>query len=203
MISIQNLSYTMAGNPVLSDFSMRIKTGEKVRVKGRSGSGKTSLFRLLLGFNRPDKGVIRINGLCLDKQQIKEIRSSIFYLSQDVDLPQETGRVLIERLDRLNKTDPLPMKSLDRFLTLLDLAPDLLDKNISVLSGGERQRLGLLIGLLLDRPIWLLDEPTSALDDTMKTRVVEFLTGMKNTMLIVSHDRVWEEHPLINTIDWR
>jgi len=203
MISIQNLSYTMADNPVLSGFSMCIKAGEKVRVKGRSGSGKTSLFRLLLGFNRPDKGVIRINGLSLDRQHIKEIRNRIFYLSQDVDLPQETGRVLIERLNRINKADLPLMKSLDRFLRLLDLTPNLLNKNTAILSGGERQRLGLLIGLLLNRPIWLLDEPTSALDDTMKERVIEFLTGMGSTMLIVSHDRVWEDHPLITTIDWR
>jgi len=203
MISIQDMSFTMDGNPVFSDFSMEINSGTKMLIKGRSGSGKTSLFKLLLGFAQPDTGNIRINGLALDKTHIREIRNSFFYLSQDVDLPHETGRTLIARLERLNREHPLVIDSLGHFLTLLDLPPSLLEKKIPVLSGGERQRLGLLMGFLLDRPIWLLDEPTSALDDAMKEIVVDYITAMDKTILVVSHDRVWEAHPDITKFNWR
>ncbi len=203
MISIQDMNYTMDGNSVFSDFSMEIEAGTKMLIKGRSGSGKTSLFRLLLGFTAPDAGSIRIMGLTLDKAHIREIRNQIFYLSQDVDLPQETGHTLIARLDRLNREHPLLLDSLDRFLTLLALPPSLLGKNIAVLSGGERQRLGLLMGFLLDRPIWLLDEPSAALDDAMKAIVAGHITALDKTVLVVSHDRVWEEQPDIIKFDWR
>lgn len=203
MISIEDVNYTMDGHPVLSGFSMEINPGEKMLIKGRSGTGKTSLFRLLLGFTQPDKGIIRINGLPLDKAHIREIRNHVFYLSQDVDLPHESGRTLIERLERLNKDCPLLMGSLDGFLAFLDLPPALLDKKISILSGGERQRLGLLLGFLLDRPVWLLDEPTSALDDAMKEIVANRITALDKTILVVSHDRVWEKQPDILKFDWR
>ena len=203
MISIQDLNYTMDGHPVLSGFSMEINPGKKILIRGRSGSGKTSLFRLLLGFAAPDAGSIHINGLPLDTAHIREIRNHVFYLSQDVDLPHETGSTLVARLERLNKERPLLMESRDDFLTLLDLPPTLLGKKISVLSGGERQRLGLLMGFLLNRPVWLLDEPTSALDDAMKKIVADYITAMDKTVLVVSHDRVWEEQPEIIKFDWR
>ncbi len=193
----------MDNNPVLSDFSMEINNKEKFLIRGRSGSGKTSLFRLLLGFVTPDAGSIQVDGLSLNTRHINKIRNRIFYLSQDVDLPHETGQILITRLARLNREHPLLLDSLDFFLTLLDLPKGLLEKNICVLSGGERQRLGLLMGFLLDRPIWLLDEPTSALDDAMKKIVAAHITAMDKTVLVVSHDRVWEEQPDIMKFNWR
>ena len=70
----------------------------------------------------------------------------------------------------------------------------LLEQNIKDLSGGERQRVGLLIGFLLDRPVWLLDEPTSALDDAMKRKVSKFILGQDKTIVIISHDDVWKQH---------
>lgn len=193
----------MDNHLVLSDFSMEINDREKLLIKGRSGSGKTSLFRLLLGFVAPDTGSIQIDGLSLDKQHINKIRNRVFYLSQDVDLPHETGQVLITRLARLNREHSFLLDSLDFFLSLLDLPKVLLEKNISVLSGGERQRLGLLMGFLLDRPIWLLDEPTSALDDAMKEIVASHIMAMDKTVLVVSHDRVWEKQPDIIKFNWR
>jgi len=67
----------------------------------------------------------------------------------------------------------------------------LLDKTIYDLSGGERQRLGLIMAIMLNRPVYLLDEITSALDTELKERVAEYFAKTDNTVIAVSHDDVW------------
>ncbi|WDP84238.1 MAG: ATP-binding cassette domain-containing protein [Desulfobacter sp.] len=166
---------------MIKNFSMDIGKGEKHLISGRSGSGKTSFLRLLLGFDPQDTGIIQINGLTFSKPDIKSIRNLIFYLSQDVDLPDETGISLIHRVLRLNRDTAMDMGQMDFFLSLLALTPGSLEKKVSVLSGGERQRLGLLLGFMLNRPIWLLDEPTSALDEPMKKSIARHIMGMNQT----------------------
>ncbi len=202
MICIENLNYIIKNGPVMSGFSMDIKPKEKCLISGPSGSGKTCLFRLLLGFDLPDSGRLNIAGHDVCKQHIRDIRKNVFYLSQDVDLPDETGNILISRILRLNSDQKPASDLLPDFLDLLLLTPAHLDKPVSILSGGERQRLGLLIGFLLNRPVWLLDEPTSALDDAMKQVVSDHIMTLDKTVLIISHDPVWKNQLDIITVNW-
>ena len=95
MIQIKDLSYSRSGKTILSRFSFQVQAGEKVLIQGRSGSGKTSLFKLILGFEPPDAGQIIVNVRPLDKENITGVRQDLFYLSQDVDLPDLTGQDLI------------------------------------------------------------------------------------------------------------
>ncbi len=69
------------------------------------------------------------------------------------------------------------------------------------LSGGERQRLGLALCQLMDRPIWLLDEVTSGLDKTLKHKVYNMVMESDKTVLIISHDDIWDNQS-IRKVRW-
>lgn len=136
---------------------------------------------------------------------VRQIRRQVFYLSQDVDLRNEPAgalvRAVLDANDRLDQPDDRN-NAIKQFSAILHLAPRIFEKSTADLSGGERQRLGLLIGFLLDRPVWLLDEPTAALDDTMKTIIAGQITRLEKTVVIVSHDPVWQNSPVIRTYRW-
>ena len=203
MIRIHDLSLTKSGKKIFKDVSLHIPSGEKHLISGKSGSGKSSLFRLMLGFEQPDAGRIDINGMELSPETIHSIRGLVFYLSQDVELPHLTGEQLIAETLKYNKRSPMAKKDLVFFLEILSLPMTLLQQNTDDLSGGERQRLGLLLCFLLNRPIWLLDEPTSALDKQAKYQISEYIAGTEKTVLIISHDQAWFDLPGIIMTEWR
>ncbi len=96
----------------------------------------------------------------------------------------------------------LCQEEINRQLTFLELSPGILQKRTGELSGGERQRIGLLIGFLRDRPIWLLDEPTSALDDAMKKKIANHILSLEKTMVIISDDHCWQDHSTVRIERW-
>jgi len=170
MIKFESVYLIRNNKEIFSNLNFSVQKNEKVLIQGKSGIGKTTLFKLLLGFEIIDKGRVSFNDLDIGKEHIKNIRSQIFYLSQDIDL--KDGRVS-DLLDEILEHNVLKNQDKGHFtdlLNFLDLSDKLLDQTIKELSGGERQRIGLLICFLLDRPVWLLDEPTSALDDIMKKK---------------------------------
>ena len=193
MISIESVSHDIGISQIFSNLSFCVNKNEKLLILGKSGSGKTSLFRLILGFEQPGSGNIVVNGLNLDKDHIHQIRQQLFYLSQDIDLKNEIILGLLTDIWEFNFTKELCKEEINQQLTFLELSPDILQKRTRELSGGERQRIGLLIGFLLDRPIWLLDEPTSALDDAMKKKIATHILSLDKTMVIISHDHCWQD----------
>jgi putative ABC transport system ATP-binding protein len=202
MISFEKVSHGIGNTAIFSDMNLVVKKSEKVLILGKSGMGKTSLFRLLLGFEQPQSGQICVNGLDLNKDHIHEIRQQIFYLSQDIDLKEGIIRKLIEDIWEFNFSKELPQEELNRQLGFLELSPSILHKRTRDLSGGERQRIGLLLGFLLDRPIWLLDEPTSALDDVMKKKIATKILSLDKTCVIISHDHGWQDNSIIRIERW-
>ncbi|WP_299978456.1 ATP-binding cassette domain-containing protein [Desulfobacula sp.] len=170
MINFESVYLKRNDKEIFSGLNFSVQKNEKVLIQGKSGIGKTTLFKILLGFETIDKGRVSFNDLDIVKEHIKDIRHQIFYLSQDIDL--KDGRVG-ELLDEIWEHNLLKNQDKTHFtelLDFLDLGEKLLDQTVKELSGGERQRIGLLICFLLDRPVWLLDEPTSALDDIMKKK---------------------------------
>ena len=91
MFDIQNISKRFSENFVLQNFSFQISRGDKVNITGRSGIGKTTLFRLLLGFEKPDSGTISFEGNFLTDKSVWELRRRIAYVSQDLNIG--TGKV--------------------------------------------------------------------------------------------------------------
>lgn len=202
MIAFESVSVNRNKKIVFSDLNLRIMKNEKVLIQGKSGAGKTTLFKLVLGFETADKGVVTFNGNPIDKTHIKTIREQIFYLSQDIDLKNDLVGPLLDEILMQNQKSPMEKDRLNTFMAFLELNPALLEQSVKELSGGERQRIGLLICFLLDRPVWLLDEPTSALDDSMKKKITDYVLDQEKTIVIISHDDVWKKKSAIRIERW-
>lgn len=192
MIQYESVCLSYQGKSVFSNFNLDIRETDKILIQGKSGAGKTTLFRLILGFEIADSGRVLFNNQEVSKGTIQDIRRSIFYLSQDIDLRHDITETVVHEILQANAIqDNTDTK--EAYLNLLELPAKVLRQNINRLSGGERQRVGLLIGFLLDRPVWLLDEPTSALDDIMKQKLVELICSQEKTVAVISHDEVWQQ----------
>ncbi|MCP3941652.1 MAG: ATP-binding cassette domain-containing protein [Desulfobacteraceae bacterium] len=202
MISFESVSHAIGNNKIFSNLNLCVNKNEKVLILGKSGLGKTSLFRLILGFDQPGSGQILVNGLNLDKKHVHQIRQQIFYLSQDIDLKDDTILELLTDIWNFHFSKELSREEINRQLNFLELSPEILQKKTGNLSGGERQRIGLMIGFLLDRPIWLLDEPTSALEDAMKKKITNHILSLDKTCIIISHNRCWQDNSIVRIERW-
>jgi len=191
-IEIQNITVRFQGKSVWQNFSMQVNPGEKVVLDGRSGIGKSTILRCLMGFVAPETGTLRINGQALTPESIWTLRTLMAYVPQEVDLGSGQLRQWIEAPFAF-KVNSHNRKNLDRLPKLFDrflLPMDLLDSDVSKLSGGEKQRVAIISAILLDRKIILLDEPTSAMDRFAVKAVLDFLRSIPDsTILAISHDQ--------------
>jgi putative ABC transport system ATP-binding protein len=204
MLEFRDLDLTIRNRKIFHNYNLKIAAGEKIIFSAASGKGKTTLFRTLLGFQTPDKGKILLNGTELNAGSVKDFRSNMAYLSQDIDLPRIKFTEILDELYcyELNKHLIRDNSEINLLLDKFQLGEEYLHKKIAELSGGERQRIGLILCILLHRPVWLLDEPTSALDDDMKKQISEYILTRKETILIISHDKQWFESDKLRIERW-
>jgi putative ABC transport system ATP-binding protein len=194
IIRYENIGIIYNKKTVLSDFSLRIGRGEKILLKGKSGTGKSTLLKILLGFEKPAEGTLYFKNRKMNHALAWQIRKEVAYVCQETDLGEGPVRKLLAEIfsypPNRDKKDP---EKLYRLMQGLELEEDILEKNFEDLSGGEKQRVGILIALMLEREIFLLDEATSALDSELKKKVADyFLEQEELTLYIISHDREWE-----------
>ena len=202
MIQLQDIQLSVNTKALVTGLNLEVAKGEKLLITGESGSGKTSLFKAMLGFFPVQAGQILIGTEPLNPKTIRLIRQKIFYLSQDVDLRNDRTDLLVQEILLANHIENEWPGTTRPLMDLLNFTPEIWTRHVHDLSGGERQRLGLMIGFLLDRPIWLLDEPTSALDDTMKQKISDHILKLDKTVLIISHDSVWQRPERLKTYRW-
>ncbi len=204
MIEFKNISISFQDKKIFENFNLKINKGEKILFNAPSGSGKSTIFKLLLGFLTPDSGSILFNGKPVDKNNIREIRSRISYVSQDIEFMNEKVETLVSEIFSYyyNKNKQFNVKKFERSLTYFNLNKDILEKKMEALSGGERQRIGLIISILLDRDVWILDEITSALDIELKEKVVKYIIESDKTVLVISHEDIWKEQSIFRVIRW-
>lgn len=185
--------------PLLDDFSLSIKAGEKVGLVGRSGAGKSTLVNLLLRFYDIDGGQIYI-----DQQDIKTItqeslRQNIGMVTQDTSLLHRTVRenIAYGRPDATDDEIIAAAKAAhawDFIQTLKDKFGNTgLDTQVGErgvkLSGGQRQRIAIARVMLKNAPILLLDEATSALDSEVEHAITQSLDDMMagKTVIAIAH----------------
>lgn len=204
LIVFKDIKLKFDGKLILENFNLVVDQGQKVLLKAPSGRGKSSLFKMILGFYRPDSGEIFLGDKRLEKRTLEYFRKNIGYVNQDVDLrDQKIGQMIEEIFTyKINRHLELNRTKLLELLSYFNLTDEILEKNAGELSGGERQRLGFIICVLLDRKVWLLDEITSGLDSEMKEKLIDFVLGQKKTVLIISHDRSWEEREEVIVKEW-
>ncbi|MBF8983852.1 ATP-binding cassette domain-containing protein [Lutibacter sp. B2] len=204
MIQFKEINVRFKDHVIFENFNMNVMKGEKVLLSAPSGKGKSTLFKLLLGFQKVDHGDIIFNGKQLEKDTLKYFRLNIGYVSQDVDLRnQKVWDSMMEIFSyKHNRHIKVTKQKVIDLIAYFNLSTDIIDKEVKQLSGGERQRLGLIICILLDRDVWLLDEITSGLDKDMKERVVDYVLKQNKTILIISHDKIWSKNDLIRIEEW-
>jgi putative ABC transport system ATP-binding protein len=196
MIRFENVSLSFDEHKVLDNFSLEISKGDKVVFTGRSGIGKTSLFRLLLGFTKPDSGKIYFMDKLMDHRQVWNFRRLTAYVSQDLCIGHNTVREFFDTI--LSFKSNCGIELLPRakeLISYFELDNATLDKQIADLSGGEKQRIAIVQAVLLNKNIYLLDEITSALDEKLKIKAIDYFFSRKEwTVLCISHDNIFTEN---------
>ncbi|WP_379155128.1 ABC transporter ATP-binding protein [Paenibacillus sp. sgz5001063] len=193
-LSAVTFGYPGAGKLSLNQVSLELPQGMQMAVVGPSGGGKSTLFKLLLGFYTPDEGEILINGKAAQAMSLEELRSHFAYVPQESGLYTGSIRDNIRngRQDASEEEVIEALRQANAYDFVMEL-PEGVDSDIgehgSRLSGGQRQRLSIARAMLKDAPILLLDEATAALDNEAEKMVQQAIRKlMKNkTTIVIAH----------------
>jgi ATP-binding cassette subfamily B protein len=195
-ITFSDVTFTHDGSndALFHNFSLQVKPGEKIGLVGHSGSGKTSLTRLLLRFVDIDGGTIKIDGQDISKVAQAELRSRIAYVPQEPLLFHRTLRENIA-YGKPNATDAEIRKAAElahahEFIQNLPKGYQTMVGERGVkLSGGQRQRIAIARAMLKDAPIIVLDEATSALDSESERLIQDALKKLMEgrTTIVIAH----------------
>ena len=199
-IQLEDVSFGYGAKQVLSHASAEIPANKITVLVGQSGAGKTTLLDLIIGFNRPTKGRIAVDGVDLKNISLSAWRKQIGYVPQELTLLRGTiADNIILGDDQLTKTDieaALRLAGASEFVSAL---PHGIDTDIGTmgakLSGGQRQRISLARALVHRPRLLLLDEVTSALDEVTEDEIcrnVKALSGSL-TILAITHRPAWSK----------
>jgi putative spermidine/putrescine transport system ATP-binding protein len=195
-VRVINISKKLGDRVVINDFSLGLNKGEFVGLLGRSGSGKTTILRLLAGLETPDSGEIWIAGSLVSKDGQIYVRPhlrGIGFVFQDLALwPHMTIRQSVDFVLAASGIPKLERrKRINDVLTTARI-PDLGQRYPHQLSGGERQRAALARALAPAPQVLLLDEPMSSFDADLKSELISELKTLHRTLALttiyVTHD---------------
>jgi ATP-binding cassette subfamily B multidrug efflux pump len=195
-IQFSKLSFTYpeANNRVLEDIDLTIKPGTTLGIVGKTGSGKTTLVKLLLRVYESPRGTILFDGINIQDITLESLRSQIAYVPQDGFLFSTTIRDNIAFSDRdisLEEIEEAAQYALiyDNILLFSDKFDTKLGERGVTLSGGQRQRTSLARGLLKKAQILILDDSVSAVDSRTESLILGSLRKLRKdkTTIIISH----------------
>jgi ATP-binding cassette subfamily C protein LapB len=186
--------YPNQGEAVLKHVSLRIEPGERVVILGRTGSGKSTLQKLMLGLYQPSEGAVCMDGIDLRQLDPADLRRNVGYVGQESMLFYGTLRENIA-IGAPYATDAAIIHAADvAWLTpFVNRHPKGFDMLIGErgesLSGGQRQQVAIARAMLMDPPVLLFDEPTSAMDFSTETAFKDRLRhyAAHQTLVIVTH----------------
>jgi len=197
MLALENVSLTLGNRKVLDRISFTVKPGEMVALLGSSGAGKSSVFRLLIGEDRPSLGSIKLDDFRLEDlsaESVQAYRRQIGVIFQDFRLlPQKTvaenvafALEVCDKASLISKRVPELLK----LVGLLDKASQFPDS----LSGGESQRLAIARALIHEPKILIADEPTGNLDPRNSREIAQLFQTLhqekKMTIVFATHNPV-------------
>jgi len=198
-IVFENVAFSYAkGRQILNGLTFTIKSGQKVAVVGASGSGKSTILKLLYRFYDPDSGSIKIGGVDIKDARLGSLREAVGVVPQDTILFNDTIRYNIGYGSRSPgmEVDDQVLERVARNAKIYDSIADMPDNFNSIvgerglkLSGGEKQRVAIARAILKDSPILFCDEATSALDSTTETEIMHHIReiGKGKTTIMIAH----------------
>ena len=193
-VEFSHVSFAIEGKEILNDVSFLLPAGKTLGIMGATGSGKTSLTHLLQRFYDATDGCIRVDDTDIRKLKLKQLRSNISVVLQDVFLFSDT----IEENIRMGKRKKLEMEEIRnaaedaRAKSFIEKMEEQYDTVIGErgvgLSGGQKQRISIARALAKHAPILVLDDSTSALDMETEHEIQKTLNELEDTTkLIIAH----------------
>jgi NHLM bacteriocin system ABC transporter peptidase/ATP-binding protein len=184
--------YSRLGKPLITNFSMTVKPGQKIAFVGRTGCGKSTLAKLISGLYHPWSGSVSFDGVPLEKIDRNVFTGSVSVIDQDITLFEDTVSQNIKMWDDSIEDFEVTLAARDAGIyddivtreggfshKLLDGGRDL--------SGGQRQRLEIARALSQDPTICIMDEATSALDANTEFEVIRSINARGITCIIIAH----------------
>jgi NHLM bacteriocin system ABC transporter ATP-binding protein len=183
--------YQPAMRPVLDELTFRIEPSEMVAIAGHSGCGKSTVMRLLVGFEEPEQGSVLFDGQDLSSLDLEAVRRQLGVVLQEGHLIPGTIRENLSGVASLREQEAWELAEVVALADEIRAMPMGMDTIVSLnggaFSGGQRQRL-LIARALAGRPrILLLDEATSSLDNVAQRVITENLAELGMTRIVVAH----------------
>ncbi|WOD15659.1 amino acid ABC transporter ATP-binding protein [Paraburkholderia kirstenboschensis] len=194
VINLNGVSKSFGDTKVLKEINLEVRPGEVLVLIGASGSGKSTVLRIMAGLETADSGEVWVNEVPLhDVRRAKEIRGHVGMVFQQFNLfPHKTalGNVTLA-LIKARKMSPADARK--RAMDVLDRVglADRAEHYPSQLSGGQQQRVAIARALAVEPGIMFFDEATSALDPELVGEVTEVMRGLARdgmTMVVVTHE---------------
>ena len=177
LINIENITKSYTDSLLFDDASFSVNEQEKVGIIGINGTGKTTLLKMIVGLEQPDKGTItRANHIV------------IRYLSQHPVFDEGTTALECVMKNNLTHDNEWSLESEAKSM-LQKLGITDYSQKVENLSGGQRKRIALANTLLSQADVLVLDEPTNHLDSSMADWLEEYLKGFRGALVMVTHDR--------------
>ena len=193
-LSFNNVSFQYdTGTDVLQNIDLSLKPLEKVTFVGRTGVGKSTLFKLIMGLLRPSEGAITLNGIDVCAIPHREKRMIFGYVDQSFHLIKGTVAEQIslqdESITRQEIEEALKYVGMMEYVESLEKGLDTEINSDSFFSQGQKQLLAIARAIVTDPPILLLDEITASLDSMTEERIISVLqkASSAHTVLSISH----------------
>lgn len=193
-IELTNVSFRYNENmpPILDNMSLKIRPGQYVAIVGKTGCGKSTLMRLLLGFEKPQKGAVYYDGRDIERIDLKSLRRRIGVVMQNGKLFSGDiySNIVISApwLTQSDAWDAAEKAGIAEDIRRMPMGMNtIISEGSGGISGGQRQRLMIARAIAPKPKILMLDEATSALDNITQKRVSESLDSLKCTRIVIAH----------------
>ena len=193
-IEMNNVSFRYSENMplIIDNLSLKIRPGKNVAIVGKTGCGKSTLMRLLLGFEHPQKGAIYYDGKDLERIDLRSLRRRVGVVMQNGKLFQgDIYSNIVISAPWLSQDEAWEAAELAGIADDIRMMPmgmnTIISEGSGGISGGQRQRLMIARAVAPKPKILMFDEATSALDNMTQKKVSESLDALKCTRIIIAH----------------
>ncbi|HWT74720.1 MAG TPA: ABC transporter ATP-binding protein [Mobilitalea sp.] len=192
-IQFNQVSFALGDKNILSDISFDLSAGKTIGIMGATGTGKTSIINLLQRFYDVTEGEIKLDGVDIKDLTLKQLRSSISLVMQDVFLFSDTinENVKLGKKHLVNQEEIIEAAANAQAKDFIEKMEDQYETIVGErgvgLSGGQKQRISIARALAKKTPILILDDSTSALDMETELMIQRALTQVGSSKIIIAH----------------